>query len=50
MQIAIIGAARVCATLGRRIAGAGHNVVHSVRDPADPLSRQPPRDNLECRY
>lgn len=36
MQIAIIGAGRVGATLGRRFSEAGHHVTHGVRNPADP--------------
>ncbi|MBK9177997.1 MAG: NAD(P)-binding domain-containing protein [Acidimicrobiales bacterium] len=36
MRIAVIGAGRVGATLGRRARSAGHDVVYGVRDPAEP--------------
>jgi hypothetical protein len=36
MRIAVIGAGRVGTALGARWAGAGHEVVYGVRDPADP--------------
>lgn len=36
MKIAVIGAGRVGATVGRRWAAGGHEVVYGVRDPSDP--------------
>ncbi len=36
MAIAVLGAGRVGATLGRRFAEAGHDVLYGVRNPEDP--------------
>ncbi len=36
MHLAIIGAGNVGTALGRRLAGAGHEAMYGVRDPADP--------------